>query len=81
MRKFAKIFETARHQVLFYKDFENEPSGKTTYHIVGISQHDGGNATVSYSYKSEAKRDDFFDRLTEEHAFKHLEAVAPIFGN
>ena len=71
---FFKIIELPTHQVLFTKDFaevedEDCPVISITFFI------EGAKVCQTMSYANEEKRDEMFDKLTEQHAQQTVDTV------
>lgn len=74
-----RIIELPTHQVLLTKDFdeveeEEKPIVSITFFI------DGAKVCQKMGYETEIKRDEMFDKITEEQAQNTLDMVLKMIG-
>lgn len=73
-----RIVETPSHQVLLQKDFDNED--EENYYVLEIVFFINGiKASQKMSFNSEEKRNNAFDKMSNELIFKIVEQTQKMF--
>ena len=77
---FAKIIDTDTHQVLFYKDWEEDAHGERSYQICArVEVFEGTTQSCAFGYKSEDKRNQKFTELNYAFAEQALNLMRAPF--
>ena len=73
-----RIIELPTHQILISKDFDEEEERELlviTFFIEGVK------VSQKFGYDNEAKRNEMFDKITNEQVQKSLDKTLEIFKN
>lgn len=73
-----RIIELPTHQILISKDFDEEEERELlviTFFIEGVK------VSQKFGYDNEAKRNEMFDKITNEQVQKSLDNTLEIFKN
>ncbi len=73
-----RIIELPTHQVLLTKDFDDDEESKPLLTITFFL--DGVKVNQKLGYDDEAKRDEVFDKVTEEQVQKTLDNALAMFN-
>jgi hypothetical protein len=71
-----RIIELPTHQILISKDFDDEEESELlvmTFFIEGVK------VTQKFGYDNEEKRNEMFDKITDEQAQKSLDGTIKMF--
>ena len=71
-----RIIELPTHQILISKDFDDEEESELlvmTFFIEGVK------VTQKFGYDNEEKRNEMFDKITDEQAQKSLDTTLKMF--
>lgn len=73
-----RIIELPTHQVLLTKDFDDDEESKPLLTITFFLE--GVKVNQKLGYDDEAKRDEMFDKVTDEQVQKTLDNVLAMFN-
>ena len=74
-----RIIELPTHQVLLTKDFDDDEESKPLLTITFFLE--GVKANQKLGYYDEAKRDEMFEKVTDEQAQKTLDNALAMFND